>query len=330
MTASAKLDLVETLDLSVVVPVMHRVDDLDRLHADYRAAVAATGRSHEFIYVVDGGPGGGARAEAAHTLDRLAAAGEPIVLIRFNREFGEAACLREGVRRSGGRHILFLPAYFQVGPGAITDIVARLDEADVVTANRRRSADSPFNRLRGWGFERMARFVGARYADPGCFVRAAHRSVFSEVSIQDEKQRFLPLLAEMRGFKVLQMTVPQADSDGGRPQHRPGVYIDVVLDLVAVSFLLRFLQRPFRFFGTIGAASILSSLALMAYMLFEREVSNVPLGDRPMLVLVVLLMVLGIQTAAIGLIAEIIIFTRSDGRTHYAVETVVEQVSADA
>ncbi|MFD2428649.1 hypothetical protein ACFSUK_11970 [Sphingobium scionense] len=148
--------------------------------------------------------------------------------------------------------------------------------------------------------------------------------------MQDEKQRFLPLLAEAHGFKVMQLTLAQAQSDAALPQHRLGVYMDVMLDLLAVGFLVRFMQRPFRFFGTVGAGSVVCSLLLMAFLLFQREVSNVPLSDLPMLVLVVLLLVLGIQIAAIGLIAEIIIFTRGDGKQHYRVEKIVEQVAGDA
>ena len=325
MTATAKLDLVETLDLSVVVPVLERFNDLAQLYNEYRQTIARTGKSHEFVFVVDGG-----QDTPIAPLEQLARSGEPIVIVRFNREFGEAACLREGVRRSTGRHLLFLPSYFQVTPEAIADLISHLEDADVVAARRNRRSDAVFNRIRGWGFGRLARFAGARYDDPGCMVRAVHRSVFDEIPIRDDKQRFLPLLAEVHGFKVMQLTLPQAASDAVRPQHRPGVYADVMMDLLAIGFLLRFMQRPFRFFGTFGAVSILCSLMLMGYLLFQREVSNVPLADRPMLVLVVLLMVLGIQIAAIGLIAEIIIFTRGDGKQHYRVEKIVEHVSSDA
>ncbi|WP_022683446.1 glycosyltransferase [Sphingobium bisphenolivorans] len=325
MIASAKLDLVEIVDLTVVVPVLKRFDDLAILYEDYRHSLDTTGKRCEYIFVIDGG-----QDVPLAGLERLASSGEPIEIVRFNREFGEAACLREGVSRASGRHLLFLPAYAQVAPDAIADLIGHLDDADVVAARRNRRADAMFNRVRGWGFERLTRFAGARYDDPGCMVRAVHRSVFDEIPIQDDKQRFLPLLAEVHGFKVMQLTLPQAVSDAARPQHRPGVYADVMMDLMAVGFLLRFMQRPFRFFGSCGAVAVLCSLVLMGYLMFQREVSNVPLADRPMLVLVVLLMVLGIQIAAIGLIAEIIIFTRGDGKQHYRVEKVVEHVSGDA
>lgn len=325
MALTAKLDLVETKDISVVIPVLARFDDIMKVYSEYHDTIVATGKSFEFIYVVDG-----SMDFPIAVLDQLKLAGESIQVIRFSREFGEAACLREGVRRSTGRHLLFLPAYFQVGPGAISELLEHLNDADVVTVRRNRREDAMFNRLRGWGFEKVASFAGGKYSDPGCSVRAAHRSVFDEIPVQDEKQRFLPLLAEVHGFKVIQLTLDQAQSDAARPQHRPGVYLDVMLDLLAVGFLLRFMQRPFRFFGSVGAASVVCSLVLMGYLLFQREVSNVPLSDRPMLVLVVLLLVLGIQIAAIGLIAEIIIFTRGDGKQHYRIEKIVEQVSGDA
>ena len=143
--------------------------------------------------------------------------------------------------------------------------------------------------------------------------------------IQDEQHRFLPLMAELHGFRVEQVRVPQAHTDARRPQHRPGVYLAVALDLLAVSFLLRFIQKPFRFFGSIGAALVLMSVVLAGYLVFERQITGVPMADRPLLVLDALLVVLGIQIAAIGLIAEIVIFTRGDTGTHYHIDTIVEE-----
>jgi hypothetical protein len=325
MVVTAKLDLVETLDVSVIVPVMKRYDPVEGIYEEYRNTLRSSGKRYEFIFVIDGD-----QHFPVEHLEALKKAGEPIDIVRFTREFGEAACLREGVRRSTGRHLLFLPAYLQVGPGAIATMLDHLGDADVITARRDRHADPIFNRMRGWGFQRLARAAGAKYDDPGCLVRAVHRSIFDEIPIQDEKQRFLPFLAEIHGFKVKQITLPQAQSDAVRPQHRPGTYVDVMLDLMAVGFLVRFMQKPFRFFGTVGAVSILCSLFLALFLLFQRQVSNVPLADRPMLVLVVLLLVLGIQIAAIGLIAEIVIFTRGDGKQHYRIEKIVEQGSSDA
>lgn len=320
MATVTKLKLTPPIDVSVVIPVTGRFDPPELLYASYTEALNRTGRTYEIIYVLDGPyPTISAMAE------RLSESGAPVRAVGFNREFGEAACLREGSRRAIGASILFLPAYSQIEPDSIGLLLDRLKTEDIVVASRNRKKDRPLNRLRSWGFEMLARVAGSRYSDPGCVVRAVRRRVLDEMPIQDEQHRFLPLMAELHGFRVAQVTVPQASSDARRPQHRATVYLDVVLDLFAVAFLLRFIQKPFRFFGTAGAASILLSILLAAYLLYERQVTGVPMSDRPLLVLDALLVIVGIQLAAIGLVAEIVLFTRNDGRTHYHIDTIVQE-----
>jgi glycosyltransferase involved in cell wall biosynthesis len=316
----AKLSIVPAVELSVVIAVGERSDDVDTLFRAYADTLKGTNKVVEFIYVLDG-----AYPAVWDALGRLVEAGEPVTRIRFNREFGEAACLREGIRRASGSVVLFLPAYSQVEPRAILDVLNGLDTADLVTASRDRSADRMINRLRGWGYERFAKMAGFRLEDPGCAVRAVRRRVLDDLPIHDEQHRFLPVTAELHGYRVHQVQVTQARGDARRPQHGPNVYLAVMLDLLAVGFLLRFIQKPFRFFGTIGATAIFLAALLSIYLVFERQITGVPMSDRPLLVLDALLLVMGIQIAAIGLIAEIVLFTRAGGRNHYHIDTIVEE-----
>ncbi|MGK2909925.1 MAG: glycosyltransferase [Sphingobium sp.] len=320
MATVTQLKLAPPIELSVVIPVTGRFDPPEALYRSYLDAVKRTGRNFEIIYVLDG-----PYPAISLMIDKFAKAGHAVRAVGFNREFGEAACLREGSRQAVGNTILFLPAYSQVEISAIPLILKQLETEDIVVASRDRRLDRPLNRFRSWGFEMLARIAGSRYPDPGCVVRAVRRRVLDEVTIQDEQHRFLPLMAELHGFRVGQITVPQAQSDARRPQHRPAVYLDVVLDLFAVAFLLRFIQKPFRFFGSVGAVSIIMSILLAGYLLYERQVTGVPMSDRPLLVLDALLVIVGVQIAAIGLVAEIVLFTRNDGRTHYHIDTIVEQ-----
>jgi glycosyltransferase involved in cell wall biosynthesis len=316
----AKLTVVPTVELSVIIPVGGRSDDPETLYRSYAETLKATGKVVEFIYVLDG-----TYPAIWGALGRLIDGGEPITRLRFNRDFGEAACLREGVRRASGSVVLFLPAYAQIEAAAILDVLAALETADLVTASRDRSADRVINRLRGWGYERFAKAAGFRLGDPGCVVRAVRRRVLDDLPIHDEQHRFLPVTAELHGYRVSQVRVTQAVGDARRPQHGPSVYLAVVLDLLAVGFLLRFIQKPFRFFGTIGATAIFLAMLLSIYLVFERQVTGVPMSDRPLLVLDALLVVMGIQIGAIGLIAEIVLFTRAGDRNHYHIDTIVEE-----
>jgi glycosyltransferase involved in cell wall biosynthesis len=316
----AKLSIVPAVELSVVIAVGERSDDAETLFRAYAETLKQTKKVFEFIYVLDG-----VYPALWDALGRLVDAGEPITRIRFNREFGEAACLREGIRRASGSIVLFLPAYLQIETPAILDVLDGLDTADLVTASRDRRADRMINRLRGWGYERFAKMAGFRLDDPGCAVRAVRRQVLDDLPIHDEQHRFLPVTAELHGYRVHQVQVTQARGDARRPQHGPNVYLAVMLDLLAVGFLLRFIQKPFRFFGTIGATAIFLAALLSLYLVFERQITGVPMSDRPLLVLDALLLVMGIQIAAIGLIAEIVLFTRTGGRNHYHIDTIVEE-----
>jgi hypothetical protein len=263
------------------------------------------------------------------TLQQIEATNPAVKVMMLNQYYGEAACIREGVKRASGDVILLLPPYLQVMPDSIITLLGRLDTADVVTAVRDRKDDQFINRFRGWVFEKLARIAGSHFADPGCSVRALKRHVFDEMVLQDEQHRFLPLFAERLGFTVQEVLLPQAESDKRHRQHSLHIYLGRMLDLISISFLLRFLQKPFRFFGSVGAGSIFIGTLIGLYITAERFFANVAMGDRPMLLLAVLMIVLGIQIAAIGLIAEIVIFTRSKGTPTYHIDHIAEKNGKD-
>lgn len=319
----AKLTVVEmqdSLDVSAIVPIADRHDDIDIVAREYLKMLVRSGKTFEMIFVLDG-----MHPAVAATLEDLAATNPAIKVVMLNQYYGEAACIREGVKRSSGEVILLLPPYQQVVSDSIITLLGRLDTADVATAVRDRKGDQFLNRIRGWTFEKMARIAGSHFADPGCSVRAIKRKVFDEMVLQDEQHRFLPLFAERLGFTVQEVLLPQAESDKRHRQHSFGIYLGRLLDLISISFLLRFLQKPFRFFGSVGATAIFIGTLIGLFITAERFFADIPMGDRPMLLLSVLMVVLGIQIAAIGLIAEIVIFTRSKGTPTYHVDHIAEK-----
>lgn len=319
----AKLSVVEVkdqLDISAIIPIADRHDDIEEVAREYLKMLVRSGKTFEMIFVLDG-----MHPAVAATLETIAASNPAIKVVMLNQYFGEAACIREGVKRSTGDVILLLPPYQQVVSDAIVTLLGRLETADVATAVRDRKEDQFLNRVRGWTFEKMARIAGSHFSDPGCSVRAIKRKVFDEMVLQDEQHRFLPLFAERLGFKVQEVLLPQAESDKRHRQHSPSIYLGRMLDLISISFLLRFLQKPFRFFGSVGAISIFIGTIIGAVITYERFFDAVPMGDRPMLLLAVLMVVLGIQIAAVGLIAEIVIFTRSKGTPTYHIDHIAEK-----
>lgn len=308
------------IDVSVIIPVIDRIEDAETVWQAYHAALMRTDKSFEYIYVLDG-----PQTAYAEALERISDRDFPLNIVRFNRSFGQVACLLEGVRQARGDRLLFLPAYLQVAPDAFPALLDRLETADVATACRDRSDDNVLSRLRGWSFEVFARMAGSRFKDPGCAVRAVKRHVFDELQLHHEQHPFLPMLADRLGFTVDQVCLPQANTDQRLRTHRPTTYLSIALDLVALGFLTRFMRKPFRFFGSLGAAFIAIGVALGVVMLIQRQTMDMVMADRPALLLTVLLIVLGIQIGAVGLIAEIIIFTRNPSRNAYQIEKITAQ-----
>ena len=128
--------------------------------------------------------------------------------------------------------------------------------------------------------------------------------------------RFLPILARAEGFRVLEVEVPQHDEDRRTRIYRPGIYVRRLLDLFGLFFLVRFTQKPLRFFGLIGAVLSTSGVAVLLVMLIQR-IGGTAMADRPLLLLGVLFVVLGFQAIGIGLVGEIIVHFNATGRRLY-------------
>lgn len=305
-------------DISVIIPVTEAHDDPAEIWRQYSAAVASTGCTSEFIYVLDG-----PHDAYAQRLLEVTAGVRGVKLASFRRPFGVAACIQEGVRMSSGGRLLLLPDHLQVTPDSIPRLLEESASVDVLAAERDRQGDKVLRRWRAGMFTFLARLAGSKYADPGCIVHVVKRRVLEELHLQQDQQFFLPLLAERLGFSVRQIRLPQAESDRRFRRHRLNRYAHRFLDILALAFLVRFLHRPFRFFGAIGAALLTAGLVLGITLLMQRMIGEVPLAGRPALLLMVLLIVLGIQVGIVGLIAEILIFTRSRGIPTYRIDHVV-------
>jgi glycosyltransferase involved in cell wall biosynthesis len=321
MNIETKLPVIEgACDISVIIPVMLQDDGADAVWNAYRSALERTGRSFEFVYVLDG-----PHATYAEALERLGGAKAGIRVISLSRAFGESACIQEGVRHARGDTLVILPAHLQVIPESIPIMLEAAKSFDVVAGARDRRLDTAMSRWRGSVFNLAASFAGSKFDDPGCTARVIRRSVFDELHLQSDQHFFLPLLAERLGFSVKQILLEQADVDRRFRAHRPTDYVTRLMDIVGLAFMTRFMHKPFRFFGTIGAALLALGLICGLYVVLEKSFGSVPLADRPALLLTVLLIVLGIQVAAVGLMAEIVIFTRYRSTPAYRIDRIVAQ-----
>lgn len=307
------------VDLSVIVPVTERFDEVRELYFRYRDAVRASGLDFEITYVLDG-----RYPDVLAELKSLIDEGERLRVIALSRPFGEATAIMVGFNHAAGERILTLPAYEQVEPSGIPRLIAALDHCDLALARRWPRIDSRLNRFQAGAFHFILnRITGLRFHDMGCGARAMNRRVLGEITLYGDQHRFLPVLAFRQGFRVEEVEVPQSPHDARQRLYRPGVYLRRLLDMLSVFFLTKFTKKPLRFFGLLGSGLFAIGAALVAWLGVERLLSDVPLADRPLLLLASLLVVLGIQIFAIGLVGEIIIFSHAKDIKDYTIDEII-------
>jgi glycosyltransferase involved in cell wall biosynthesis len=312
--------------LSIIVPVGSRRADIKTLYAEYKTGIAALGIPYEFIFVLDG-----PRPDASAALDELLHGGEALTVIHLTRCFGEAASLMAGFERAAGNAILTLPAYHQIESSDIRKLVSALNENDVALGYRFPRAGNALERFRRTAFHGLVNFVtGSSFRDLGCGARALRRQVFEELDLYGDQHRFIAVLASRLGFRVAEVPVRQSARDRHSRIYRPREYAHHLLDLVSIFFLVRFTKRPLRFFGMIGAITFSLGALLIVYLGVERIAFHESLADRPALLLGALLVVLGMQVFALGLLGELIIFTHARSVKDYRVEEVIQYPEPEA
>ncbi|HEX3848623.1 MAG TPA: glycosyltransferase [Steroidobacteraceae bacterium] len=314
------------VQVSAIVPVGDRHSPLPELYAEYKAGLAGLGSPYELIFVLDG-----PKPKYEKALAALAAEGEPITVVSLTRYFGEATAIMVGFEQATGETIVTLPAYLQVEGREVQALCAALGTADIAVGRREPRASRWFETLRRGAFHRLLQFVTRlSFHDLGCNARAMQRKVLEEIHLYGDQQRFLPVLAERQGFRVAEVAVRQSSNDRNERAYPPRNYMRSFLDIFTVFFLVRFTKKPLRFFGMIGVVTLGVGILELLYLVFERIVFGMPLADRPALLLASLLIVLGVQIFALGLLGELIIFTHAGGNKDYQVDRVVQYPEASA
>ena len=247
-----------------------------------------------------------------------------IRILRFAHPFGETAALQAGIAASRGSLLLTIPPYFQVQPQGLPQLLdAVRNGVDVAVARRSPRRDGWFSRLQSYVFHALVHGIsGGRFHDMGCGVRVMRRHVAESLRLYGDLHRFIPLLAFREGFRVAEIPVPQHAADAHSKVYQPGIYVRRLLDIVAFFFLAKFTEKPLRFFGLLGSTCFMSG-GLVTLLLLVQRVRGIGIANRPLLLLGVLLLALGVQLIGLGLVGEMIVHLRASHRRSYRVlETV--------
>lgn len=307
------------VDISAIIPVERDCGELETLHLAYKTALEDYGKTYEIVYVLDGNlPGSLEKLKVMQVKDQT------IRIVQLAKKFGEDAALSTGFMYSTGDTILTLPAYYQIQASEIGKILRELQDQDMVVARRWPRRGSRLQSLRRRTFHKLLRAItNVELSDIGCRVRAFKRQVCQEIPIYGDQFRLMPVVAIRQGFQVKELDVAQSTNQQSGYVFPLRSYFHRLLGLFTIFFLVRFTKKPLRFFGMIGMFLLITGGSLLMYIIIERLFFGVALTERPALLLSSLVVVLGVQLFALGLIGELIIYTHAKDIKEYRVKQVI-------
>lgn len=310
--------------ISVVVPLRDEELTVALLYDEVRAALEPLGHAWELVYVDDGSTDGSWAA-----LTRLHAEQANVRVVRLRRNFGKATALQAGFAEAEGDVIVTMDADLQDDPAEIPRLLAKLDEGfDLVSGWKTRRRDPLSRRLLSKVFNGVTGWLsGVRLHDMNCGLKAYRAEAVRGLRLYGELHRFVPVLAHHRGFRVAELAVNHRPREHGRSRYGLERYVRGFLDLLTVSFLGRYRTRPLHLFGGLGLLLGVAGVGVLAY-LTAIKAGGAAIGGRPLLVLGVLLVVVGLQFFSLGLIAEMVTRqheerTTSEERAQQHVEEVL-------
>lgn len=324
------------LSLSVVIPVCNEVGSLHQLHAELKSAIAGMDRyaRHELIFVDDGSTDGSDRV--LHELFEL---DDRVKVIQFRRNFGKSAGLAAGFRMSSGDHVVTMDSDLQDVPGEMPKLLEPIvrDEADLVSGWKTPRQDPVSKTLPSSIFNRVVRISsGVHLHDFNCGYKAYRSEVLPELNLYGEMHRYIPVLAHFRGFRVAEVPVSHRARAHGRSKFGMERYLRGFFDLLTVLFLGHYTRRPLHLFGWMGILTFGTGFAIDAYLAILKLFFGQPIGDRPLLQLGVLLMIIGAVFIVFGLLGEMISYQnrlsmRNDTGppSDYSVRNVLSRDTAD-
>jgi glycosyltransferase involved in cell wall biosynthesis len=300
--------------LSIVIPAKNEEESLPLVVARITAACRAGGHTLRDIVLVDDG----SSDNSWEVMSKLAGESDVIQAIRLRRNFGKATALMVGIGACRGDLIITMDADLQDDPDEISRFVETLDRGyDLVSGWKKERLDPLNKTLPSRLFNKVtATLSGVKLNDFNCGFKAYRREIFDAIQLYGELHRYVPVLANALGYRIAEIPVRHHARRFGTSKYGVARYLRGFLDLLTVVLITRFAYRPGHLFGGIGSLLAASGGLALAYLIGLKVLTGASIGNRPLLLLGVLAVIVGVQLILFGMLAELIIH-----RTQRPVET---------
>ncbi|MEE2757460.1 MAG: glycosyltransferase family 2 protein [Myxococcota bacterium] len=311
------------MHLSIVVPVFNEEESLPLLISEIHSAMKPAELAYEIVLVDDG-----SSDASLQVLSGLAESDPSLVIVSFRRNFGQTAAMQAGLDHARGDMIALMDADLQNDPSDIPAMVSKLQEG--------------YDLVAGWRADRKDTFINRRLPsiianklisvttkvhlhDYGCTLKVMTRDVAKALRLYGEMHRFIPAIANWSGARIHEMKVNHRARQFGISKYGISRTVRVILDLMVILFIQGFLVKPMQVFGLAGLVSGLSGFGICGWLAAEKLILGTPLASRPLLLLGVLLIIVGVQLLSFGLLADLLTRTyhESQGKRTYTIRQTV-------
>jgi len=311
------------VDLSIVIPIYNERESIGKLYENLNEALSKMNLKYEVLLIDDGSIDG-----TFNELLKIHRKNRLFKIIRFRKNFGQTSAISAGFNYAEGEVVITLDADLQNDPQDIPVLLSKMNEGyDIVSGWRKNRKDKAVTRRFPSIIANkiISKLTGVHLHDYGCTLKAYKKEVVKNINLYGEMHRYIPAIASWMGVKVAEVPVMHHSRRYGKSKYGVSRTIKVILDIITVKFLLSYSQSPIQIFGLLGLSSGLFGFIVTAYLIIMRLFFNQPLADRPLFILSIFMIFIGVQLITIGLLAEVLIrvYHKVQDRSTYVIKDII-------
>jgi len=309
--------------LSIVIPIYNEKESIGELYEKLNKALSRMNLKYEVLLIDDGSVDG-----TFNELLKVHRKNKLFKIIRFRKNFGQTSAISAGFSYAEGEVVITLDADLQNDPQDIPVLLEKLNEGyDIVSGWRKNRKDKAVTRRFPSIIANkiISKLTGVHLHDYGCTLKVYKKEVVKNINLYGEMHRYIPAIASWMGVKVAEVPVMHHSRRHGKSKYGVSRTIKVILDIITLKFLLSYSQSPIQMFGLLGLFSGMIGFIMTAYLIIMRLFFNQPLADRPLFILSIFMIFIGVQLITIGLLAEVLIrvYHKVQDRSTYVIKDII-------
>jgi glycosyltransferase involved in cell wall biosynthesis len=299
--------------ISIVIPLYNEEDALRPLYSELKKALKNYSSDFEIVFVDDG-----SNDRSLSIIKELARTDNKIKYISFRANYGKSAALQVGFKHATGDAIVTMDADLQDDPAEIQNLLIKLGEGyDLVSGWKKKRYDPFVKKISSRFFNFVTRVLTRiKIHDFNCGLKAYRKDVAHSINVYGELHRYIPVLAKWKGFSISEVVVKHHPRRYGKTKFGISRFFKGFIDLITVIFTTRYVKRPMHLFGFVGLVAAFAGFIISLYLTYEKFILGIGINNRPVFFLGILLIIVGIQFFAIGLIGELIVHTNQDEKEY--------------